>query len=124
MDKSCGHFFSIHFSGVITLQTNPGLDYETKEVYRLVLEVRDKELYSTQILTIIVEDVNEPPQILNMGVTLTLPRGTLGPIYYVQAFDEDRNEQLTYTFTSVPPSEFGDPFVLNPSTGEYVFICI
>ncbi|XP_064602431.1 protein dachsous-like isoform X2 [Liolophura sinensis] len=112
--------FDVFPSGVITLQTNPGLDYETKNVYRLALEVKDKELYSTQVLTIIVEDVNEPPKILNMGVTLTLPRGTLGPIYYVQAFDEDRNEQLMYTFTSVPPSEFGDPFVLNPATGELV----
>lgn len=67
--------------------------------------------------TVNITDVNEPPQILNMGDKITVPMDTAGSIFKVNAIDED-NDKLTYSVVTYPNTTDANLFSINPITGQ------
>ncbi|MFH1119554.1 MAG: cadherin domain-containing protein [Bacteroidota bacterium] len=102
-------------TGIITVSGN--INFETTSQYSITVRASDNgtpALWSEQLNTIQVNDVNEQPVINNQGFTAAsfAPNGTL--IGTVIATDPDLNQTLTY---SIQSGNTNGAFALNASTG-------
>ncbi len=101
-------------TGILSL--SKALDYEQKNKYELTVEVTDngpESQSSSSVITIIVNDVNESPEISDQSFEVSGDSSIDDVVGTVIASDPDQNQQLTYEFV-----EAGDlPFEIHQSTG-------
>lgn len=111
-----GDAFSIDAAtGEISVKTSSMLDVETIPAFELVVRVSDGRLYDNAIITIQLNDVNEPPVMADAIVSVNehLPTGTV--IHNMAAADADVNAVLAY---SILPGNNAAIFSIDPVTGD------
>ncbi|OQY58132.1 MAG: hypothetical protein B6245_13470, partial [Desulfobacteraceae bacterium 4572_88] len=115
-------------TGEITVAADDTLDYETKDVYELKIQVKDQEgLTDEAIMTIRVMNENEPPEIdpqtfyvdensppTTQVVTVINNEDVITP---VKADDPDEGDVLTYEIVEGSGNGYG-VFNIDPATGQ------
>ena len=101
-------------SNIIRVEDKDRLNYEVDTVFSFHVLVTDGEFSDTALITVKLNDVNEPPEFTDDRPTLTVdenvPAGTeVGP---VTATDVDEDDSLTYSIKD--PT---DTFVIDSVTG-------
>ena len=114
-------FFTVEpETGKLTI-ARTGLDFETQDTYRITVQCLDSglpvRLSDTAMLTIIVDDINEPPNIdaANRAVAENSSPGTLVGSSIV-ASDADAGDNGRFTF-SLDTTD-APPFVIDAVTGQ------
>ncbi|XP_050396086.1 cadherin-23 isoform X2 [Patella vulgata] len=97
--------------------TKTALDYESpNKQFELTFTVEDAMTTSTATLTIIIEDVNEPPTFAQNTFTLTLEEGNMGTTVFesAQYVNDPEKQPLNYSITIGTGS---DNFQIDMTTG-------
>ena len=111
-----GNTFSIDpATGVIQINNAALLDFEMSPAFVLVVRVSDGKLYDNAIITVQLNDVNEPPVFMDAVVSIAenSPVGTL--VHTMVGGDPDVNAVLVY---SIAGGNSANRFTINSSTGE------
>ncbi|XP_064602464.1 protocadherin Fat 4-like isoform X2 [Liolophura sinensis] len=111
--------FDVSPRGILSIRADPNFNFETRRQFTLTIAATDGTLSTLSTFTVNITDVNEPPQILNMGDEITVPKDTAGSIFKVNAIDED-NDKLTYSFVTYPNTTDANLFSINRNTGELI----
>ncbi|CAD5121379.1 DgyrCDS9901 [Dimorphilus gyrociliatus] len=108
--------FTITGSGIVKLNSNPNLDYETVKRYALEIVATDTtSLRQSKILYVNISDVNESPLLLNLPKTLIIYENyTSNTIYSVSASDEE-GDALYFTLEKQSVMGF---FLIDSNTGS------
>ncbi|KAL0591644.1 hypothetical protein ABG067_001245 [Albugo candida] len=111
-------------SGQIRTKRMAAVDFESKNYFRLRYQVSDvpttdtPSLACNNDLVIMVVDTNEAPILYSKqskySITENVPQDTV--IGYIDAFDVDYNDTITYELLSVTIP--GDPVLINPDSGK------
>lgn len=111
--------FAITSGGIVKLNSNPNLNYESVKRYELEIIATDTtSLKQSKILYINISDVNEYPQLLNLPKTLIIYENySSNSIYNATASDED-GDALYFTLEEQSVMGF---FSIDPNTGSIVF---
>lgn len=105
--------------GAITVDSETPLDFETNQSLTFTIEVEDLgALKDTAIITVNINDVNEPPILADFTIPNALPEdsGTGTFVGTVPApIDPDSGESFNYSITGGNP---GPTFFIGPSNGN------
>ena len=104
-------------TGEITVNNSAALDFETKSVFSLTVQVEDTgALTDDATVTINLNDLNESPIINDQSLPNVDENGADGtPVGTVVPIDPDASDSLTYTITG---GNTGNVFAIDPDTGE------
>ena len=110
-----GNTFAINPATGVIHVNNATLDYEVAPVFVLVVRVSDGKLYHYAIITIQLNDLNEPPVFQDAVVSIAenSPAGT--PVHTMVGTDPDANAVLIFSITS---GNAADLFTIHPGNGE------
>jgi hypothetical protein len=118
--------FAVNSLGQITVQCSVGnvLDFESKNIYTLLITASDMarkdkaSLQTTQVVTVFLLDVNEPPSVQNTNFTVTEAALRGHEIGLVRSSDVDSVDiKLSYTLVGGDPKQ---QFRLGASSGILV----
>ena len=118
--------FAINAStGVLSVDNSAALNFETVTTFGLTVRAQDNgqgTLYSQAVITININNVNEPPVLepLSMEVTLSAISYLIDEQVVIfgdpiEAFDPDAGQTLTYTIAG---GNDRDIFAIDPVTGQ------
>lgn len=111
--------FSLNDSnGIIMVAKPDSLNYEAKQTYQLIIEVKDnseEQLSDTALITINLQDVNEPPVLTDYEFTIDENTSFNTVIGTVLADDPDETGWVVYYFEM---DNLYPPFYVENSTGE------
>ena len=104
-------------SGVITVSDPAALDFESIKVFTLSIQVSDGSFSVDALLTINLDNVNEPPLVIGLSAQFNgiLYNGAV--VYVAVADDPDEGDVIAYSIASA--NEF-PVFTINSQTGEIV----
>ena len=101
-------------TGVITVNGENPLDYETTPSYSLTVAVSDGSLTATATVTINVTNVNEVPTITSRTFTIAENAGDGATVGTITGTATDADTTLTYSMTA---GNTNDAFALDSTTG-------
>ena len=101
-------------TGVITVNGENTLDYETTPSYSLTVAVSDGSLTATATVTINVTNVNEAPTITSSTFTIAEDAGDGATVGTLTGTATDADTTLTYSMTA---GNTNDAFALDSATG-------
>ena len=116
--------FDVNNFGTLTLASNTGLDYESQELYQVVISIINsagERAYS--LIDVSVSDVNEhAPQFISQSFFVAVPETTVAGVgfFAVMAMDQDGASparDITYSITSTDPL-VTSRFRINSQNGE------
>jgi len=90
----------------VSVIDNPGLDFETETSYDLTIEIEDTGgLTDTAVLTVDINDINEPPEITNLPDSVSVSEDDAGltTLFTVVATDPE-GDTPSFSIASVSPS--------------------
>ena len=104
------------FIGNISVNANPNLDGTVVAQYVLIVQVSDGELAENGTFTINITIVNDPPVLVNLPDTITIPENTMSMARVLTVTSTDPEaDAVVYTLTSL---QSPSPFVIN-STSKF-----
>ncbi|MEI6750530.1 MAG: cadherin repeat domain-containing protein, partial [Bacteroidota bacterium] len=110
--------FSINaLSGIITVENSAALNFEITPTYQLLISVKDDgsgNLTSNAIISINLNDTNEPPMMADQTFSLKENSATGTLVGKLIASDPDMGQNLSYSITA---GNTGNTFSLNANTG-------
>ncbi|XP_077992041.1 protocadherin Fat 4-like [Glandiceps talaboti] len=120
VDPNDGNFEINSITNVISVIDSPTLDFETLRNYTLTVTCHDTiNAGAPRELFIQLTDENEPPEILDLPATVTVPEDAINmaAIYTAAGFDQDGND-LRYYLSVIPASGLGKFFVINTTAND------
>jgi hypothetical protein len=113
-DGNAEGFFAIDASGGQLMVAAEGLDIEAKASYALSVKVSDGTLESEAVVTVMLTDVNEAPQISDQEFEIEEESVKETVVGEVEASDPE-NDDLTY---SIKSGNTSDAFSIHSTSGQ------
>ena len=104
-------------TGMLTINNNETLNYETNPGYYLLVQVQDNgpgNLIAQAIITVGLIDLNEPPEIEDQLLSIEENTPNNQEVGYVYASDPDIGQELVY---SILTGNTDDAFAINENSG-------
>lgn len=118
LSGNIGNAFTINTNGIVSVNTESAIDFETNPVFDLQIQITDDGgLQATQNLNITLADANDRPKATNLFQTQTYNRlDSTIELNDIVVSDQDAGEIITATLT-LSTTQFGN-LTVNSDNGE------